>query len=176
MRGSIVALVLACGACLARPGTGPNCAFDGRGLAAAMNQVDASSHDATPVTEDAGVAPANAPGERGCVDGRDCPTGMVLFMATYSVPCTDRRVVCRKAKTGDRISLSGEFTRGDVDAIATMIARVDRLPLLSVDERDNVAVARTGCAPACLVNGGWLYRLRRANGAWIIVERSMEIE
>jgi len=172
----MVALVLGCGACASRPGNGPNCAFDGPGLAAVLSQVDASSHDAAPVTEDAGAAPANAQGEGGCVDGRDCPTGMVLFMATYSAPCTDRRVVCRKATTGDRMSLSGEFTRADVDAIATMIARVDRQPLLSIDERDNVAVARTGCAPACLVNGGWLYRLRKANGAWIIVERSMEIE
>ena len=101
---------------------------------------------------------------------------MVLAMATYSVPCSDRVIACRKAPSSDAVWLSGDFTRGDVDAIFALIARVDRQPLLSVSVHDGVAVARTGCARACAVNSGWLYRLRKTASAWTITERSMEVE
>lgn len=138
--------------------------------------MDAGAQTAAAPADDAGAVHLDARRERGCAEGSDCPAGTTLLMATYSVPCIDRTVVCRKETTGDRIWLSGEFTGADVEAIAAIIARVDRLPLQSVDERDHVAVARTGCAAACLINGGWLYRLRKINGAWTIVERSMEIE
>jgi len=169
---SFLATVLG-GSCVSGQRAGLDRGVEGRGLAAVLSQVDAAAHDAARDTGDAAPDPQ---AERPCTDGTDCPTGTVLVMATYSAPCVERRIACRRPRTNDSIWLSGDFTRASCDAIVAMVARVDTQPVLSIDQDRDVAVVRTGCAPACAVNSGWLYRLRRSARAWVITERSMEIE
>jgi len=189
---TVVALSLATGACFSRQVTGPNQTLEGPGLAAVLNQVDAAATAAQPTTEDAGTDSADAQSARGCVDGSVCPTGTVLFMATYSVPCEDRAIACRRlaprvpAKTrgppsvddvwGDVIWLSGDVARADVDAIVAVVARVDTLPLVSIHQRDGFADVMTGCRQACVVGSGWDYVLRKVKGTWIIEDRWLWIE
>jgi hypothetical protein len=199
--GSLVALGLAAAACVPRSATGINCNFEGRGLAAVLNQVDAAPRDAAAVSGDAGADAGGAvdtAGRRGCVDGSVCPTGTVLLMATYTPPCADRKIVCRRSTArpparwerrptpdatadagdveGDPLTLSGDVTRAAVDAIVAAVARVDALPMLSIDQTGDAASATTGCKDSCVVGSGWSYRLRRVAGAWIIDDRSQWLE
>jgi hypothetical protein len=194
--GSFAALGLADGACVSRLETGLPCKFNGRGLAAVLSQVDAdadaASRDAGPDPEDAGLDRTDAESESGCVDRSICPNGTVLLMATYSAPCDEKTIVCRRLRPGlpgkprgpvalddfrnDSLWLSGDPTREDIQAILAIVARIDAQPPHAIHQHDDAAEVTMECVGDCIMGSGWGYAVRKVDGAWTIVRRLLPNE
>jgi hypothetical protein len=70
----------------------------------------------------------------------------------------------------------GNFTSADLDAIKAEVARIDGLPLLSIVEKPGEGIeVTTGhvCGDEC--GSGNLFLLRKVNGVWMVVARSIWI-